>query len=171
MQENEIFGKLVTINDFIPIRKQIKLDNKTLVWTNGCFDILHSGHVVYLKNARSYGDYMIVGLNSDKSFRQWKSDRPGPINTEKDRISVLVALRVVDFVILFDDSSPLNLIRKIQPDFYIKGDDYTVDTIDQNERKVIESYGGAIKFCSGIPKLSTSIIISKILDLYKEKSR
>ena len=99
----DMFEKLVDLENFLPTRKKIRSEKKILVWTNGCFDLLHSGHVVYLKNAKNYGDYLIVGINSDISFGLWKRNRPGPINSETDRISVLTALQVVDFVILFND--------------------------------------------------------------------
>ena len=111
----------------------------------------------------------MVGINSDISFRLWKKNRPGPINNQDDRIVVLAALHMVDFVILFDDISPSMLLKKIQPDYYIKGEDYTLDSIDQNERKIIEGYGGNIAFCPGTLERSTSKLITKIFDLYHEK--
>jgi rfaE bifunctional protein nucleotidyltransferase chain/domain len=167
MQKIQFMGKQVSLTDFLPIRKNLKNDGKKLVWTNGCFDLLHEGHVAYLQNARNLGDVLLVAINSDKSFNLWKN-RKGPIHTQFQRSNVLLALRCVDYIIFFDKSSPLKLLKEIQPDIYVKGDDYTIETIDQNERAVVENCGGKIEFCSGVPGMSTSNIIRKILNLYKD---
>lgn len=167
MRSNEISIGQVAVEKFLEIRKKIKAEQKKLVWTNGCFDLLHNGHIVYLRNAKKMGDYLIVGLNSDVSFRKWKN-RPGPIHSAKHRASVLIALRSVDYVIIFDEPSPLLLLKKIGPDVYVKGDDYNLARINQKEREVIESCGGEIKFCSGISGMSTSNTIKRILQLYRD---
>jgi rfaE bifunctional protein nucleotidyltransferase chain/domain len=99
----------------------------TLVFTNGCFDILHRGHVEYLKQSRALGDKLVVGINSDESVRQLKPGRP--INKQEDRKAVLEALRCVDEVIIFNELRPLELIKKVKPDIITKGGDYTVDQV------------------------------------------
>ena len=99
----------------------------TLVFTNGCFDILHRGHVEYLKQSRALGDKLVVGINSDESVRQLKPGRP--INKQEDRKAVLEALRCVDEVIVFNELRPLELIKKVKPDIITKGGDYTVDQV------------------------------------------
>lgn len=155
-------GRLVTLAEFLPLREDLKSSGKRLVWTNGCFDLLHIGHIVYLQNARSLGDALLVGLNSDRSYRKWKDPR-GPVQPENERAQILLALRAVDYVLIFDDPSPLQILQTVQPDIYVKGDDYTLASIDQREREAVESFGGEIAFCSGIAGKSTSVIIADIL--------
>ncbi len=161
---------LVTLTEFLPVRAALRADGKKLVWTNGCFDLLHAGHVAYLTNAKELGDVLLVGLNSAVSFSQWKK-RPGPINSDQHRAAVLLVLQAVDYVILFDEPSPVALLRTLQPDVYVKGDDYTRATIDPEERRAIESYGGQIAFCAGVPGVSTSGLIERILQLYSHRRR
>ncbi len=144
----------------------MKESGEKLVWTNGCFDILHAGHVLYLQQAKSLGDVLLVGLNSDSSYRKLKN-RPGPINSKEQRAAVLLGLNSVDYVIIFNEASAVKLLRGIQPDFYIKGDDYDIEKIDPEERRVVESYGGRIEFCSGLKGTSTTDIIRRILDRYR----
>ena len=164
--ENEILpDKNVLLKKFMPIRIKMANDAKKLVWTNGCFDILHIGHVRYLQQAKSYGDYLIVGVNSDSSYKKWKR-KPGPVIPQDQRALVLLALSSVDFVILFDEPSPVDLIREIKPEIYIKGDNYNLNMIDREERKALESYGGEIRFCPGRKRISTTGIIQRILRLY-----
>lgn len=165
MAEIQNLNRILKLPEFMPIRQCLQKEGKRLVWTNGCFDLLHAGHVLYLQRARQLGDVLVVGLNSDRSFQQWKR-RPGPIQTQIQRATVLLGLRSVDYVILFDEPSPLLLLQTIRPEVYVKGDDYSLDVIDQKERAVVESYGGKIAFCSGAPELSTSSIIQRILRLY-----
>ena len=157
---------LLTLELFLPIRAEIRESGKKLVWTNGCFDILHAGHVLYLEQAKSLGDVLLVGLNSDSSYRKLKN-RPGPINHQDERTAVLLGLSSVDYVILFDEASAAKLLAAIQPDFYVKGDDYDIKKIDPEERRVVENYGGRIEFCSGLKGASTTDIIRRILDLYR----
>lgn len=100
---------------------------KVVVFTNGCFDIIHAGHIKLLKKAKSLGDYLIVGLNTDKSVRALKPGRP--INNQRDRKAVLEAIKYVDRVVLFDSHTPYNLIKRLRPDVLVKGSDYTIDKI------------------------------------------
>ncbi len=143
------------------IAEKLRRDGKKVVWTNGCFDLLHAGHITYLLNARALGDVMIVGLNSDASVRENKGpDRP--VVTEMDRALVLSALECVDYVVLFDGKTPMPLIEVIQPDLYAKGGDYTLDTIVQEERRLVEGYGGSIAIIPGREGKSTTGLINQI---------
>ncbi len=139
-------------------KKGTSVIDEKIVFTNGCFDILHVGHISCLREAKKLG-YLIVGLNSDNSVRKIKRE---PINSEEDRKQILESLGFVDEVIIFDEKNPINLIKKIKPDVYIKGGDYTTDTINQDERKIIEGYGCQIKFTPMIKEKSTTKIINKI---------
>ena len=132
-----------------------------VVLTNGCFDILHAGHVTYLEQAKNLGDKLIVGLNSDKSVKSLKGPER-PYNTEKNRATVLAGIECVDRVVIFDDSSVEYLIHRIKPQIYVKGGAYTIDTIPQNERRAVEENGGRIVFANHLTGLSSTSIIEKI---------
>ncbi len=141
--------------------RKLQAEGKRVVWTNGCFDIVHTGHITYLQRAARLGDILVVGLNSDHSVKQLKG--PGrPIIDEQDRALVLSALECVDYVTIFEETSPLAIIEEIQPDIYAKGGDYTLDTIDQNERRLVERYGGEIAILPVVEGRSTTSIIGKI---------
>lgn len=133
--------------------------NKKVVFTNGCFDIIHAGHVRYLTAAKNFGDVLIVGLNSDNSVRKLKGALR-PINNQADRAEVLLALKSVDYVIIFDELTAENLIAQVKPDIYVKGGDYTLDTLP--EAKIVQSYGGRVEFVKLVAGKSTSNIIKKI---------
>ena len=139
--------------------KSLKAKNKTIVTTNGCFDILHVGHVRYLEQAKSYGDILIVALNSDKSVKKIKGENR-PINNENDRAEVLSALRSVDYVVLFDETSPIDLLLKIKPDVHTKGADYNIETLP--EAKGIIEAGGRIEFIPFVQGKSTTAVIEKM---------
>ena len=129
--------------------------------TNGCFDILHAGHVEYLEEAKSHVDFLIVGLNSDDSVRRLKGFKR-PINKELSRARVLAGLQCVDYVAIFDDTSAEFLIKYFQPDIYFKGGDYSFSSIPENEINAVALCGGKIKFMSRKIGYSTSDIIAKI---------
>ena len=153
--------KCVTLDALRPIVGRLKEAAKRVVWTNGCFDILHAGHVTYLLGARAQGDVLVVGLNSDASVRENKG--PGrPITNEQDRALVLSALACVDYVVIFLDKSPLPILETLKPDVYAKGGDYTIDTIVQEERRLVEGYGGSIALLPGVEGASTTSIIEKL---------
>ncbi len=134
---------------------------RRVVWTNGCFDILHRGHISYLEQAAQFGDLLVVGLNSDSSVRSVKGpDRP--INCQDDRARALGALSCVDYVVIFDDPTTVRLLKLLKPDVYAKGGDYTIDTINQDERKVVEGYGGSIEILPEVKGVSTTRIIEQI---------
>lgn len=138
-----------------------------LVFTNGCFDIIHPGHVDYLERARSMGDCLVVGLNSDASVRRLKGALR-PVNDQHSRARVLAALACVDFVMIFEEDTPLELIRAVSPDVLVKGGDWSVDRIVG--REVVEERGGVV--CS-IPLLegySTTATINRIVDMHRRGS-
>lgn len=149
---------LVTRSEMKQITNALQADGKKVVLTNGCFDILHAGHVRYLAGARALGDCLIVGLNSDASVKCLKGETR-PINTELDRAEVLLALSAVDYVVIFPEQTAEKLVCEIQPDIYAKGGDYTVDTLP--EARIVEEYGGQIVFVPLVPGRSTTNIIRK----------
>ncbi len=150
---------LIKQTELEALLKKLRGENKTIVTTNGCFDILHVGHVRYLEKAKSFGDVLIVALNSDKSVRSIKGEGR-PVNNENDRAEVLSALRSVDYVVLFDEDSPLDLLLQIKPDVHTKGADYTIETLP--EAKGIMENGGRIEFISFVEGKSTTSIIEKM---------
>lgn len=150
---------LISRNDLNSLLDKLRSEGKTIVTTNGCFDILHVGHVRYLEKTKTFADVLIVALNSDKSVKSIKGDSR-PINKEEDRAEVLSALRCVDYVVLFDEDSPIDLLLQIKPDVYTKGADYTVETLP--EAKPIMEAGGRIEFISFVEGKSTTSIIDKM---------
>ena len=152
-------GKLVSQFEIIDIVSKGHREGKTYVVTNGCFDILHVGHVRYLKKTKSFADYLIVLLNSDSSVKAIKGDSR-PINNELDRAEILSSLSCVDYVVLFDESSPGNLLEKIRPDVYTKGADYTIETLP--EREVVERNNIRVEFIDFVQGKSTTNINNKI---------
>ena len=130
-----------------------------VVFTNGCFDILHAGHVRYLNEARAQGDCLVLGLNSDESVRRLKGPER-PINSELDRAEVVGALKSVDYVVLFGEQTAESLIAKVRPAVYVKGGDYTLDTLP--EAKIVQSYGGRVHFVKMVEGRSTTNVIKKI---------
>jgi rfaE bifunctional protein nucleotidyltransferase chain/domain len=136
-----------------------KIEKKTLVFTNGCFDILHAGHVRYLSAAKDLGDILIVGLNSDSSVTALKG-AGRPINSEGDRAEVLAALAAVDYVVIFADATAENLVADILPDVYVKGGDYT--TKELPEAKIVAKGGGRTVLIPEVPGRSTSNIVRAI---------
>lgn len=151
--------KLIEKENLDNIIKKLKSENKKIVFTNGCFDILHAGHVRYLKESKKFGDILIVGLNSDVSVKKIKGESR-PINPEMDRAEVLAGLEAVSYIVLFDEPSPVKLLEEIKPDIYTKGADYTVETLP--EAKTVLSYGGKIEFIKFLEGRSTTKIIDKI---------
>lgn len=142
-------------------RERLRAAGQRLVVTNGCFDILHAGHVTYLAAARALGDALLVGLNSDASVRALKG-AGRPVNPEQDRATVLAALSAVDGVCVFEEVDALRFLAEVKPDIYAKGGDYTSETINQPERRLIESGGGRVVILPGVPGRSTSNVIAKI---------
>lgn len=151
--------KIIYDNEIKNIVDRLKADGKIIVFTNGCFDILHAGHVRYLKAARELGDCLILGLNSDQSVRKIKGPTR-PINTQEDRAEVLSALSAVDYVVIFDEATAENLIVAIQPAIYAKGGDYNIKALP--EAPIVAAYGGEIILIPEVPGRSSTNIIKKM---------
>lgn len=142
-------------------REECRAAGRRLVATNGCFDILHLGHVTYLEEARSFGDELLVGINGDESVRAIKG--PGrPINSESDRAAVVAALACVSGVFIFQDHDALKFLEMVQPEIYVKGGDYKLDTINQEERALVEKMGGQVRVVAGVPGKSTTGLLGKL---------
>jgi len=154
-------GQVIKREKIPELLAEIKRNGQTLVTTNGCFDILHVGHVKYLQKTKTFADKLLVCLNSDKSVRSIKGPSR-PINNENDRAEILCALSCVDYVVLFDEDTPINLLREIKPDVHTKGADYTIETLP--EAKYIIENGGRIEFISFVEGKSTTKILEKIHD-------
>ena len=159
----------------INIRDQLRASGKRVVLTNGCFDILHVGHVRYLQQARALGDCLVVGLNSDESVRRLKGEKR-PFAPEQDRAEILAALECVDYVIIFEEDTAEQLVAELKPDIYAKGGDYSLEAKgnDQNragknlpEAKVVTSYGGKVVILPLQIGYSTTDVIKTILERYK----
>jgi rfaE bifunctional protein nucleotidyltransferase chain/domain len=134
---------------------------KAIVFTNGCFDVLHVGHVRYLAAAKRLGDILVVGLNSDASVRELKGFGR-PLNSQEDRAEVMAALEAVDHVIIFDEKRVSHLVRQMRPDVYTKGGDYTVDTLDSEEVAALKEIKARIEILPLVPGKSTSKLIQTI---------
>lgn len=148
-----LMGELIKRENIRKIVEDIQKCGKTVVTTNGCFDILHVGHVRYLCTTKSFADFSIVLLNSDKSVKSIKGENR-PINNEQDRAEILCALACVDYVVLFDEDSPADLIGEIKPNVHTKGADYTIKTLP--EADVIIKNGGRVEFISFVEGKSTT---------------
>ena len=153
-------NKLLQLNPLIRERERLRHEGKRLVFTNGCFDLLHPGHVRYLTEARTLGDALVVGLNSDRSVRLLKGEGR-PILKESERAEVLAALEAVDYVVVFDEDTPQELIAQLLPDVLVKGGDWPLDQIVG--RKEVEAAGGKVVSLPFVEGSSTSDIIEKIM--------
>jgi D-glycero-beta-D-manno-heptose 1-phosphate adenylyltransferase len=153
-------GKTLTLEALRPLVEKLKQDGKTIVLANGCFDLLHVGHVRYLEGARRLGDALVVGLNSDDSVRQLKG--PGrPLMPEGERAEILAAISFVDYIIVFQEPNVERLLLQIQPDIHCKGTDYTVESVP--ERDVVLSYGGRVAIVGDPKDHSTRDLIREVL--------
>ena len=142
-------------------RNQWRASGKKLVVTNGCFDLLHLGHVTYLEDARNFGGALLIGVNGDTAVRGLKG--PGrPVNSEAERAAVLAALQSVDGVCIFTEPTATRFLAAAQPDIYVKGGDYTLETLNQDERRAVESGGGKIMLVPFVPGKSTTGLLEKI---------
>ena len=136
-----------------------KYKNKTIGFTNGCFDLIHQGHIFYLKEARKMCDFLILGLNSDNSIKKIKG-KDRPILNQMERTEILANFDFIDKILIFNEETPINLIKKIRPNIIFKGDDYSIDEVVGS--KVIKNWGGKIKLIKCVKGKSTSNIIRKI---------
>lgn len=153
--------KIITWSGLEAWRRTLDGDPRRLVVTNGCFDILHAGHVNYLEAARSQGDLLLVGLNSDASVRTLKGPTR-PVNTQDDRAVVLAALAAVDAVVIFEEMRATRFLALARPHIYVKGGDFSVDQLPQEERDVVASHGGRIVTLGLVPGRSTTATLARI---------
>lgn len=152
-------GQILRRDNVADFVDKLHKSGKTIVATNGCFDILHVGHVRYLQKTKSFADYCMVLLNSDKSVRSIKGEGR-PINPEQDRAEILCALSCVDYVVMFDEDSPRNLLDEIKPDVYTKGADYTMDTLP--EADIMRKNNIRVEFIEFVKGKSTTGTIEKL---------
>ncbi|MEW6506600.1 MAG: D-glycero-beta-D-manno-heptose 1-phosphate adenylyltransferase [Bacteroidota bacterium] len=156
---------LITIEKMVSIRKDLKKQNKKVVFTNGCFDILHAGHVDYLAKAKSFGDVLIVALNSDLSVTKIKG-KNRPVVPLQERAFIISSLKAVDFVTSFEEETPYETIKKIVPDILVKGADWKLENIVGKD--IVEAGGGKVETIAFVNFQSTTNIIKTILERFKE---
>ncbi len=156
---NVIQSKIVDINDIEPLLTYWNLKSQKIVFTNGCFDILHRGHVEYLAQAANHGDVLVIGLNTDSSVKRLKGNTR-PVQDEYARAMLMASLHYVSAVIMFDEDTPYELIKKVQPDVLVKGSDYKVEDIVGYD--VVKAKGGEVVTIDFIEGYSTSSIIDKL---------
>jgi rfaE bifunctional protein nucleotidyltransferase chain/domain len=154
-------GRIVTTEELARLRDEEDRAGRRLVFTNGCFDLLHAGHVRYLQQARELGDALAVGLNSDRSVRELKGEGR-PINRQDDRAEVLAALGCVDYVVIFDGKRATDVLRTVRPHVYAKGGDYTPDSLDPEERAALAEAGSGIKILPLVPGRSTTSVVERL---------
>jgi D-beta-D-heptose 7-phosphate kinase/D-beta-D-heptose 1-phosphate adenosyltransferase len=161
----DLLSKIKPCSELAPILRRLRAGGQVVVFTNGCFDLLHAGHVRYLAAARREGDSLVVGLNSDRSVRDIKGDRR-PILRESERAEVLAGLAAVDHVVLFDEPDPLRLITALAPDVLVKGGDWPEEAIIGAQ--VVRDRGGRVVHIPVLEGASTSAIIARILERYRD---
>jgi rfaE bifunctional protein nucleotidyltransferase chain/domain len=160
-----VLSKIITLEKLAARLDEARKSEKKVVFTNGCFDILHAGHVRYLAAARAEGDLLVVGMNSDASVRLIKGEKR-PVIHQDHRAEVLASLGYVDYVVLYDAPHPLELIQALKPDVLVKGADWTPETIIGSD--FVKSKGGSVVRISLVPEISTTRIIETILELHRQ---
>jgi len=158
-KKNLMSGQLIARKDVTALAQRLRRGRKKIVFTNGVFDVLHRGHISYLTKARSFGDCLIVGLNSDRSVRRLKG-KSRPLQPQRDRAAILLALRVVDYVVVFGEETPDKLIKQIKPDVLVKGADYKISEIVGAE--FVKSIGGQVRRVRLSSGRSSSRLIRKL---------
>lgn len=159
--------KIKSLENFLQLLKQWKAEKQSIVFTNGCFDLVHIGHVDYLEKAKALGDKLVVGINTDESVARFKGPNR-PIAKENSRYRVLAAMEFVDAVIPFNDDTPLDLIKVIQPDVLVKGNDYLAEEKDTKSPKyivgsaIVRANGGIVETIELVQGYSTSQLVEKI---------
>jgi rfaE bifunctional protein nucleotidyltransferase chain/domain len=154
-------AKILTLDELARVSEELRVQGNKLVATNGCFDLLHVGHVRYLRAARALGDSLVVGLNGDASVRALKG-QSRPLNSESDRAEVLAALTSVDYVAVFPEVRATNFLRKARPAIYVKGGDYTPDSLNPEERHVLDDIGCEIRIIPFEAGYSTTQLIERM---------
>ena len=158
--DGAMFDKVMTKERLVSILELARAKKQRLVFTNGCFDLMHIGHTRYLQAAKQLGDLLVVGINSDASVRSLNKALDRPIVPEVQRAEVLAALGCVDYVVIFTEPDPLNLITTLQPDVLVKGGDWPVNRIVG--REIVEARGGVVKTIPLVPDMSTTSLIQRI---------
>ena len=153
--------KVRTREELKSVVQRLQSYGKAVVFTNGCFDILHVGHIRYLEHAKSLGNYLVIGINSDDSVRKLKGPAR-PLNSEMDRAEVVAALQAVDYVTLFTEDTPEEIIAELRPDIHVKGGDYRIE--DLPEADVVHGYGGKVVILPFVDGKSTTSIVERIKD-------
>jgi len=154
-------SKLKTLEELAAMRQQWAAEGRKVVWTNGCFDLVHAGHVRSLRDAKSLGDILIVGINSDRSVRENKGSAR-PLVGERDRAELLGAFEAVDYVTIFDEPNPVAVLARLRPDIHCKGAEYADGARPVPESETVLGYGGEIRFLPFHPGLSTTALIERI---------
>jgi len=157
-------GKILDPDPLAVIADSLRAQGRKLVLTNGCFDLLHTGHVRYLQAARALGDALVVAINGDNSVRELKGEGR-PMNTERDRAEVVAALECVSYVVIFPEVRVTRLLEKVRPAIYVKGGDYTPATLHPEERAALEKIGAEIRILPFEPGYSTSALLEKMKKL------
>jgi len=160
--------KIKTLEEIKLELNKARIQGKKIVTTNGCFDILHVGHVRYLQEAKEFGDILVVAVNSDDSVKAIKGDKK-PLVPEDERAELLAALECVDYVMIFPELNPIKFLEELRPDVHVKGGDYTLEKVI--ERKTVESFGGEMRVVSGVSGKSTTNIINLILERYGDNEQ
>lgn len=154
-------GSILTQTALAAAAAQLRRDGRRVVWTNGCFDLLHPGHLASLTAARRLGDVLAVGVNADASVRTLKG-AGRPLVPERERARLVAALRPVTYVTLFGGQSPLRVLRRVRPDVFAKGGDYTLESMHQGERRFLEGIGARIEFLPLLPGWSTTDLLARL---------
>jgi rfaE bifunctional protein nucleotidyltransferase chain/domain len=157
------FLKVKTLDELIALRATWRQGGKTVVWTNGCFDLLHVGHIRSFRDAKALGDILVVGINSDASVRSVKG-ASRPIVNQADRAELIAALEMVDYVTVFDESTPVEALSRLSPDIHCKGAEYANGARPVPERETVLGYGGQIRFLPFHPGRSTTDLIDRIVN-------
>ena len=158
-------GEIVSLEEALTVRGRLQIEGKTVVFTNGHFDLLHVGHVDYLQRARELGDVLIVGLNSDASTQALKGEKR-PIVPQGERARMLAALTCVDYVVIFEETTANSLVKALKPDLYVKGGDWGEGRVPP-EAEVVASYGGQVHVLPYLPEHSTTRLIETIVERFK----
>ena len=157
--------KIYHLSELAPILQQAKSDGNIVVTTNGCFDVLHLGHLRYLQAARQLGDLLVVAVNSDSSVRQLKGENR-PLVPEEERAEMLAGLECVDYVVIFPEETPISLLSELKPSIHVKGGDYKLEQLI--EKEVVEANGGEVIVGLNVPGKSTTNLIQVICERYKD---
>jgi rfaE bifunctional protein nucleotidyltransferase chain/domain len=157
-------GSVVSLEEACELRKKAASQGRKVVFTNGCFDLLHMGHIRYLKEARQQGDILIVGLNDDQSTRRLKG-RGRPYMVQEDRAEILASLRCVDLVVIFSEQTAERLVETLRPDVYVKGGDYNMEELP--EARIVTEYGGDVFLARLVPGRSTTDLVSAVVKWHR----